>query len=842
MKKRLSVILVFVLVLNMLLGAFGEITISAPVTLIKEVDLPGTTSETEFTMDNSGDNIITVNYTLRPERISASNIPLEYSNKEIVIVIDKSGSMGTAIGGGSNKSRMAVVKDAAKRFVESMKVYPKVKVSIIYYSNIAEVFTYGSKALLNLSNTNEYNALINEINSINPFGGTNLGDGIRRASYVLSNNNGAEKYMIFMTDGLPTAFSVTSLSRSGSGAGEYYYQGGRKAAHSVWNVNYKYTDGNASKYFVNWGAGDIGSYSVNYAKEMTRTLGESVSSYFIGFSDVAASTKLREISEVITSVYKQAITADDIDSVYSDIAKEIKADVKLTNVNFEDEILDDLEVIESTLPEGMTIQNNKLVKTFGDIIYELNSAKTYYTADEINFSVQYKVLKSGIFNLGQNNTSKFTYTDINENNVTKPFSVVTFTAKRLPITGLTSDRDLNKNENTVIWDTYDGASGYKVYKDGILIATLVGENSTSVVLQIEDNDGSTENITVVAILPGDLSSPSTTTINTIPSILNLKVDREGDKFTLSWDLIPGVTEYTIKPMIKTTGAYVDEDVISLSPNTIVTLGNRVQYEYTVPAGNYTIENKIKFLVDGAKGATPVNEAMTNSFALIEIINTTISNLENFKYKDSNSIEIEFNPAELGGLSFPTNIYNPVYVLELDKNQMTNNLRLEYTYSTINIQVGDGTDYTKIDGTVTRSVDGAVIIYVDALDLDRDGIIDNVLKDYSVKLNVEFGVNFESENGILKEAVMTKINGFIGETSTHKLFGEIKAWEISNYIEGILTKGYDIDKKDTLLKVKSYIYYNESNKDVFTPSIRDSKVGIESKFIKLRNTNIIDNEF
>ena len=85
-------------------------------------------------------------------------------------------------------------------------------------------------------------------------------------------------------------------------------------------------------------------------------------SYFIGFSNKSAGNKLKEISEVIDSVYKQALTAADIDSVYAEIANEIKADVKLSNVKFEDNLLDNLEVIKSTLPNGMTIKENKLVK------------------------------------------------------------------------------------------------------------------------------------------------------------------------------------------------------------------------------------------------------------------------------------------------------------------------------------------------------------------------------------------------------------------------------------------------------------------------------------------------
>ena len=113
-------------------------------------------------MNNLKDNIITVNYTLRPGRIKASDIPLEYSDKEIVIVIDKSGSMDWRISRSSKVSRMSVAKSAAKRFLESLKEYSKVKVSIIDYSSKASVFSYDGKTLLSLSNTSEYNALINK--------------------------------------------------------------------------------------------------------------------------------------------------------------------------------------------------------------------------------------------------------------------------------------------------------------------------------------------------------------------------------------------------------------------------------------------------------------------------------------------------------------------------------------------------------------------------------------------------------------------------------------------------------------------------------------------------------
>ncbi|PAB58503.1 vWA domain-containing protein, partial [Anaeromicrobium sediminis] len=113
------------------------------------------------------------------------------TEKEIVLVIDTSGSMGTYMGFGRNrKSRMEITKDAAKNFINKFSNKSNVKIGIVAYSEKGHITS-------DLKLASDY-SLIRKINSLQPDSATNTGDGLRLAYWMLKNssNSNAKKYVV----------------------------------------------------------------------------------------------------------------------------------------------------------------------------------------------------------------------------------------------------------------------------------------------------------------------------------------------------------------------------------------------------------------------------------------------------------------------------------------------------------------------------------------------------------------------------------------------------------------------------------------------------------------------
>lgn len=191
--------------------------------------------------------------------VSGKIVPEDFETtsqpKEIVLVLDTSGSMSDKIvleekcteergeywvwdlwpirghyeydycsvhktSGEHNKTvsstKMEELKKAAKSFIEAMQGVPNLKIGIIKYASDATI-------LSDLKIAND-SSLITAINGLNANGGTNIREGLRKATYLLDKgNNNANKTVVLMTDGNPTYYSKydkldnTNPSRYGTG-------------------------------------------------------------------------------------------------------------------------------------------------------------------------------------------------------------------------------------------------------------------------------------------------------------------------------------------------------------------------------------------------------------------------------------------------------------------------------------------------------------------------------------------------------------------------------------------------------------------------------------------------
>lgn len=136
----------------------------------------------------------------------------------VAMVLDISGSMadtlsGNSTGSNSSNSRIYILKDQAKTLINKFAQEDNIDIALIPFSTSA-------------NNPNSfYNAktatttLINKINSLSAGGGTNTGDGLRRAYWGLKAHNAEvgtgvtpSNYVIILVDGVTTFYSVISNS------------------------------------------------------------------------------------------------------------------------------------------------------------------------------------------------------------------------------------------------------------------------------------------------------------------------------------------------------------------------------------------------------------------------------------------------------------------------------------------------------------------------------------------------------------------------------------------------------------------------------------------------------
>lgn len=289
-------------------------------------------------------------------------------------------------------TKIAELKKAAKAFIAKMNDVKNLKISIVSFSSLATINPYstnGNKTVQSLDSrwgheVPRYTSLGNGfldakdsrlntiIDNLVALGGTNTGEGLRKADYILTNGNkNANKTIVLMSDGLPTFYSC-----------DYY-------------KNY-YTGINSSDtpYFA--GPGDsVTSKTKGYSDLMGAEVKKNVNNVFsigygLGDKESDDNKILREIHNSMGGKSENFYASSDgaIDGIFSDIADEIKALYPINDVKL------DIEVNSPTieLPGGSVIDMGTVsYRTDG----EVTNGKVIYRAEDIPFSFIVKGNKPG---------------------------------------------------------------------------------------------------------------------------------------------------------------------------------------------------------------------------------------------------------------------------------------------------------------------------------------------------------------------------------------------------------------------------------------------------------------
>jgi|GEM_PF-342132 len=300
-------------------------------------------------------------------------------------------------------TKIEELKKAAKSFIETMKDVPNLKIGIVAYSTeavINPIKRIGTKYIPVTMNGLSYNSLENSyellgsnfisvseedgiknlntiIDEIYALGGTNTGEGLRRAVYMLNKGDKrAHKTVVLMSDGLPTFASSNK---------------------SIEPLDYGTISGK--------GSGENDTASLNYAKEIGAFVKENgYNAYSIGYG---LSNKGVENFKQIHAAMKGFTSPNDsnekngffeksdgsIADIFKQIAENIKNSYELKDVSFDIGLNEEFFKLNIG---GREIQIDNIVYNKITSDEEVKSTgKAVYRADPVHFSFIVNGIKEG---------------------------------------------------------------------------------------------------------------------------------------------------------------------------------------------------------------------------------------------------------------------------------------------------------------------------------------------------------------------------------------------------------------------------------------------------------------
>ena len=267
---------------------------------------------------SAGSEGIAIAYTPNRGDISVTKTPAVQGGAAIYMILDNSGSMAysmTSAGttGIISNTRAYHLRVAGRKFVEKLIEYENVYIGIQGFDTNASNVSH--KSLQDLSNpasqsffmdlfdANYYLTHSGEFTNQNKLlhvkGGTNMGDGFRMAYHnMLSETQSLgiadyDKYITFISDGEPTAFTILSNApNSGSNFTSYFYYGDLEAPNEPFylgnsNPSYHYLNGLKSGYVE--GANVTREY-VNAVAQMIASSGEFKDYFLVAIGELNMST------------------------------------------------------------------------------------------------------------------------------------------------------------------------------------------------------------------------------------------------------------------------------------------------------------------------------------------------------------------------------------------------------------------------------------------------------------------------------------------------------------------------------------------------------------------------
>jgi prepilin-type N-terminal cleavage/methylation domain-containing protein len=246
-----------------------------------------------------------------------------YVRAQVAMVLDRSGSMSENMDDISSgitvtSTKMKILQRVAKDMVAKLARQDNIDISLIPFSTNANYPREFINAYFNLAELNY------DIDDMSPDGGTNTGDGLRRAYWRLYNNKGileqealnlgktclVSNYVLILSDGETTYYSYKNTSPYP------FYDGEGMVDNSTVRI-----DGPGSRYDAT---------SVSYSTQMVAKLQTlaNMKPYVVGFINSESDrTSVAAIATAFGVEPRFATSAFELEQVFTDIHAEISADI-----------------------------------------------------------------------------------------------------------------------------------------------------------------------------------------------------------------------------------------------------------------------------------------------------------------------------------------------------------------------------------------------------------------------------------------------------------------------------------------------------------------------------------
>ena len=325
----------------------------------------------------------------------------EQSDREIVLVLDSSGSMKDYLVNAS-KSKLDTLKDATDAFIDSLLVEEnkgKIKIGVVCYdTNVTKTCALSDDAA-------KLDACLNSEEAAD--GGTNVQEGIREAKKLFTDKKN-EKDLIVLSDGLPTFFTTVkdgvqhthgtgkadeheSLSTRGFTSTSDRYELNGKHVRDGYATYEDRLDGTTYKCeargyyskYLDWYEGYeiVGACDAGYMKKPSDAAKEEAESftgkiYSIGFGVDADSDAEKFLQSIVKNGgrYFDASDSAKLNEAFAAVSKDIEVIAK------------DL-TIRDVVPSTFTVDKVALKEKYGDaveIIEENNQTIIIYKFNELS--------------------------------------------------------------------------------------------------------------------------------------------------------------------------------------------------------------------------------------------------------------------------------------------------------------------------------------------------------------------------------------------------------------------------------------------------------------------------
>lgn len=370
----------------------------------------------------------------------------------------------------ANNKKIDELKRAANGFIERMKDVPNLKIGIVAYSSIATInpnSKSGTKKVKSLDSNSShdvtnYNSLganflqsndsrlTSVINNLEALGGTNIGEGMRKAVYMLdSGDKSASKTIVLMTDGLPTFYSVTGSNKN----------------------NYMTIDNTEPK-IAGIGTG-LDTKSINYSRAVGEIIkSRGYNSFSIGYGlDTDGNDTLLSIHEAMTGVsikgkpdlYESSgffpTSTNAIQAVFNRIATQILDSYPINNIN-----------MNISFTEGFTLNVGGSTVKLSNVNYKKASegnGKVRYEADPVSFQFVVKGNRPGDQQIYNKMSINFPWKESTITINPKNTIPITIKSNELPSISakLISERNINVNKGEAFNVRYQIEAADFVFND-----------------------------------------------------------------------------------------------------------------------------------------------------------------------------------------------------------------------------------------------------------------------------------------------------------------------------------------------------------------------------------------